>query len=127
MLNQASHELFQIQYQIFCSKLVNPRWKFPICLCWIVGGGLKNQFSVLFEIENFANSIMLLVFKFLLFITYYDDFIHGRYVLKKIRLAKHTEKSKLTSFQEVGWCNKFFHSLHISSQCQPYNYFFVLL
>jgi hypothetical protein len=38
----------------------------------------------------------------LLLIFHFHDLISGRYVLKKIRLAKQTEKFKRTAHQEVG-------------------------
>lgn len=65
----------------------------------------QNSIFVL-GLKNTANSIISCLLFNSVLIPLHDDFISslvGRYVLKRIRLAKHTEKSKLsTAQQEVG-------------------------
>jgi len=110
---------FKIEYFVQNWSTPDENFNLFVLNCW--WGAEESVFSFqFFERRNFKLCLKLKTmliqscFWFSNF-CYLFDFIHGRYVLKKIRLAKHTEKSKLTAYQEVGWCNKFFHSLHIFS------------
>lgn len=65
------------------------------------------------------NSSWLVILNFNYYI-HFHDFIPGRYVLKKIRLAKQTEKFKRTAHQEVGVTNPFTWCIYSVSIIQFY-------